>query len=96
MSDSRARTSVLHFAYDFFLAHIYQDRLATLDAFLDSQRHLLARTQSDLHKLASLREHALADPQRFIENLNEEVGVRLPYLNSLDMLPRSSITQPSS
>ncbi|KAF8574038.1 hypothetical protein K439DRAFT_880160 [Ramaria rubella] len=47
--------------------------LATLDAFLDSQRHLLARTQSDLHKLAGLRERALADPEDFVDNAENEL-----------------------
>lgn len=46
--------------------------LATLDAFLDSQRQLISRTQADLQKLALLREKALKDPVAFIENANDE------------------------
>ncbi|KIJ40405.1 hypothetical protein M422DRAFT_256637 [Sphaerobolus stellatus SS14] len=47
--------------------------LATLEAFLESQRRVLARTQADMHKLAALREDALESPEEFIENLDEKL-----------------------
>ncbi|GJJ14728.1 hypothetical protein Clacol_008995 [Clathrus columnatus] len=47
--------------------------LATLDAFLDSQRQLIARTQADIQKLTLLREKALKDPVPFVENVDNEL-----------------------
>lgn len=75
--DSRAQTCVLRsskFVYQKD-SYVRQIRLATLDAFLDSQRQLISRTQADLQKLTVLREKALKDPVSFIENADNEVGM---------------------
>ncbi|KAF8523741.1 hypothetical protein BU17DRAFT_85599 [Hysterangium stoloniferum] len=56
------------------ISRAHQHRLATLDAFLESQRDLLARTQADLYKLAELRERALDDPEEFVENVEDDLS----------------------
>lgn len=66
-------------------SYIGQFRLATLDAFLDSQRQLIARTQADIQKLTLLRERALKDPVSFVENAEDEVcSPLLPNFSASD------------
>ncbi|TFK28236.1 hypothetical protein FA15DRAFT_701136 [Coprinopsis marcescibilis] len=47
--------------------------LEALDEFLHLQKHLLARTQTDIERLRLLREDVLEDPTDFIEHLSERL-----------------------
>lgn len=47
--------------------------MEALEAFIQTQRSLLARTQSDIERLRTLKLDVIEDPQDFVDNLGEKV-----------------------
>ncbi|GLB39612.1 putative SANT SWI3, ADA2, N-CoR and TFIIIB'' DNA-binding domains containing protein [Lyophyllum shimeji] len=67
--------------------------LEALEAFIQTQRALLARTQSDITRLQNLRSDATARPAVFMSNLEQELSETTRHLsNPLDaqlVIPRN-------
>jgi hypothetical protein len=49
-----------------------------LDAYIQSQKALLARTQSDLDRLRRIRDQAVTQPDIFFDSLDEKVFLHPP------------------
>jgi hypothetical protein len=49
-----------------------------LDAYIQSQKALLARTQSDLDRLRRIRDQAVTQPDIFFDSLDEKVFLYPP------------------
>ena len=56
-----------------------------LDAYIQSQKTLLARTQSDLDRLRRIRDQAATHPDPFFESLDEKVSSSPLALNPLNL-----------
>lgn len=54
-----------------------------LDAYIQSQKALLARTQSDLDRLRRIRDQAVTHPDLFFDSLDEKVFFVLLSLDPL-------------
>ena len=48
-----------------------------LDTYIQAQKALLARTQSDLDRLRRIRDQAATDPEPFFHSLDEQVSLSL-------------------
>ena len=51
-----------------------------LELYIQTQKALLARTQSDIDRLRLLREQAATDPEHFFDAFDEKVFFELPAL----------------
>ena len=70
------------------LTHGNRSSLEALETFIEAQRQLLARVQSDIERLRTLRGEALAEPERFVLNLGHEVSMPCWFfVCSIDPLP---------
>jgi len=49
------------------------DTFQALDAYIQSQKALLIRSQSDLDRLRRIREQAVTDPEQFLDSFDEKV-----------------------
>jgi len=61
--------------------HPLMDTFQALDAYIQSQKALLVRTQSDLDRLRRIREQAVTDPEQFLESLDEKLNDSIFRLN---------------
>ena len=50
-----------------------QNSFDALEFYIQSQKELLARTQSDIDRLRLLREQAAANPEHFFDSFDEKV-----------------------
>lgn len=71
MEDKRAKTLV-----EFISAccMLIKASLEALEAFIQSQKALLSRTQSDIERLRQIREQAVSEPQLVLSDLAVEVS----------------------
>ncbi len=56
--------------------------LEALEKFIQSQKDVLARTNSDIERLKSLRKDVVADPPRSVESLCEKVCAHRTLVNA--------------
>ena len=70
------------------LTHGDRSSLEALETFIETQRQLLARVQSDIERLRTLRGEALAEPEHFVLNLGHEVWMPCGFfICSIDAPP---------
>ena len=74
--------------------HPHPQRLSALDAFIASQRALLARTHSDIDRLRELKGDVVRDPGAFFANVDERVRL-LPHLAPKPTLISPQLDSPS-
>ena len=74
----------------FFLPLIthLQNSFDALELYIQSQKALLARTQSDADRLRLLREQAASDPENFFDSFDEKViliifGILCPFTRTI-------------
>jgi hypothetical protein len=72
MQDTLQQTLVLHF-FPFSSHRSLSNSFQALDAYIQSQKALLARTQSDLDRLRTIRDEAVTQPELFFDSLDEKV-----------------------
>ena len=69
-----------------------QYRFDVLDVYIQSQKALLARTQSDIDRLRLLREQAAANPEHFFDSFDEKVFDRPLSSTHYNLHNHSSMT----
>ena len=57
-----------------------------LDTYIQSQKALLARTQSDLDRLRRIRDQAVAHPEPFFHSFNDEKVLFYPMTKSPSLI----------
>jgi hypothetical protein len=77
MQDTLQQTFVLSF-FPPFPNRSPSNSFQALDAYIQSQKALLARTQSDLDRLRRIRDQAVTQPDIFFDSLDEKVFLYPP------------------
>lgn len=78
METKRAQTSA---PFPYFLSNFTNSSthsLEALETFIQTQRTLLERTQTDITRLQKLRSDVIAQPAAFVSDLSTQVSALLP------------------